>query len=162
MKVTNPKFVIFRARKDTRPANGTLTLRRASTTPFAQASAQGDAPLPTPGADTLSMQQSSMYEQSTDTRYSKSQLLDIFKSQEETGALQGDVSRLYVDNWDPEHSNGANGRTGWGKSIDGRDTYGPEICWDTNGQIRPMGLEEMSEQEKIVGCPPPNMCWNTC
>jgi PERQ amino acid-rich with GYF domain-containing protein len=91
-----------------------------------------------------------MYEQSTDTRYSKSHLLDIYKAQEESGALQGDVSRLYVDNWNPEHSNGANGRSGWGKSSDGRDTYGPEICWDTNGQIRPMGLEEMSEQEKIV------------
>jgi PERQ amino acid-rich with GYF domain-containing protein len=151
--LANVQSPSFRARKDSRPANGTLTLRRASTTPFAQPSNQGDAPLPTPGADTQSMQQSLMYEQSTDTRYSRSQLLDIFKAQEEAGALQEDVSRLYVNGWNPEHSNSANGRSGWGKSTDGRDTYGPEICWDTNGQVRPVGLEEMSEQEKIVRIP---------
>ena len=147
MAMTEAEFQ-NRSRKDARPANGTLTLRRTSTTPFAQAASQGDAPLHTPGADI--QQHPSTYEQSTDTRYSKSQLLDIFRSQEEMGALQGDVSRLYVDNWNPEQSNGANGRSGWGKSNDGRETYGPEICWDTNGQIRPVGLEEMSEQEKIV------------
>ena len=140
-----------RVRRDSRATNGTLTLRRSSTTPFAQTSSQGEMPLPTPGADAQSSQQTSMYEQSTDTRYSKNQLLDIYKGQEEVGALQRDVSHLFVNNWNPEHSNGTNGRSGWGKTNDGRDSYGPEICWEPHGNIRPMGLEEMSEQEKIVG-----------
>ncbi|CAG8962307.1 hypothetical protein HYFRA_00005362 [Hymenoscyphus fraxineus] len=137
------------ARRDSRATNGTLTLRRPSTTPFAPASSQGEAPLATPTAD----MQPSQYEHSTDTRYSKNQLLDIYRAQEESGGLQGDVSRLFVNNWNPEQSNGTNGRTGWGKSGDGRDSYGPEACWDTNGLIRPVGLEEMSEQEKVVGEP---------
>lgn len=92
----------------------------------------------------------SHYEHSIDTRYSKNQLLDIYRAQEESGGLQADVSRLFVNNWNPEQSNGTNGRASWGKSGDGRDSYGPEACWDTNGLIRPVGLEEMSEQEKVV------------
>ncbi|KAG9234065.1 hypothetical protein BJ875DRAFT_27427 [Amylocarpus encephaloides] len=137
-------------RRDSRATNGTLTLRRSSTTPFAQTSSQGEMLLPTPGPDMQSSQQTSMYEQSTDTRYSKNQLLDIYKGQEEVGVPQRDLSHLFINNWNPEHSNGTNGRSGWGKTNDGRDSYGPEICWDTHGNIRPMGLEEMSEQERIL------------
>ncbi|KAH6676552.1 hypothetical protein B0J14DRAFT_616038 [Halenospora varia] len=136
-------------RRDARSTNGTLTLRRPSTTPFATNSSQGDVPPSTTGQEAQVSQQAP-YEQSTDMRYSKNQLLEIYRAQEESGALNGDVSRLFASNWNPEHSNGANGRTGWGKSNDGRESYGPEICWDANGNSRPVGLEEMSEQEKTI------------
>ncbi|KAF4629921.1 hypothetical protein G7Y89_g8221 [Cudoniella acicularis] len=140
-------------RREVRPTNGTLTLRRPSTTPFAPTSSQGDVPMSASGLETQPSQQmptSVPYEQPTETRYSKNQLLDIYRAQEESGDLNGDVSRLFVNNWNPEQSNGANGRSGWGKSNDGRESYGPEICWDQSGNNRPISLEEMSEQEKTL------------
>jgi PERQ amino acid-rich with GYF domain-containing protein len=141
-----------RARRDNRPSNGTVTLRRSSTTPVAQASSQGEPPLPTPSAETPAsyQQPNSTYEQSTDFRYSKSQLLDIYKAQVESGASNGDISHLLENSWDPKQSNGANGRAGWGKSNDGRDAQGPGICWESKGNVQPIGLEEMTEEEKLV------------
>ena len=132
--------------------NGTVTLRRSSTTPVAQASSQGEPPLPTPSAENPAsyQQPNSTYDQSTDFRYSKSQLLDIYKAQVESGASNGDISHLLENSWDPKQSNGANGRAGWGKSNDGRDAQGPGICWESKGNVQPIGLEEMTEEEKIV------------
>jgi PERQ amino acid-rich with GYF domain-containing protein len=69
----------------------------------------------------------------------------------ESGASNGDISHLYENGWDPKQSNGANGRSSWGKSSDGRDTQGPGIAWESKGNIQPVGLEEMTEEEKIVG-----------
>jgi PERQ amino acid-rich with GYF domain-containing protein len=151
--LANPKISRNRARRENRPSNGTVTLRRSSTTPVAQASSQGEPPLPTPSAESsLSYQQlNPIYDQSTDFRYSKSQLLDFYRAQVESGAANGDISHLYENGWDPKQSNGANGRSSWGKSSDGRDTQGPSIAWEPKGNIQPIGLEEMTEEEKIVG-----------
>jgi PERQ amino acid-rich with GYF domain-containing protein len=93
---------------------------------------------------------SSMYEQPTDSRYSRSQLLDVLKAQQEAGTVNRDVSHLYADDWNPGHSNGANGRSTWGRSSDTRETYGPEICWDASGNVQPIALEEMNEIERKV------------
>jgi PERQ amino acid-rich with GYF domain-containing protein len=83
-------------------------------------------------------------------RFSKNKLLDIYKSQQDTDQSSNDVTRLFMDNWDPAQTNGSNGR-GWGKSSDTRDqNYGPEVCWDQSGQVQPINLEEMSELEKMV------------
>lgn len=57
--------------------------------------------------------------------------------------------------WDPDNSNGANGRSGWGKTGDGRDNYGPEVCWNRNGDSLPIAFEEMSDLEKTVSLQPP-------
>jgi PERQ amino acid-rich with GYF domain-containing protein len=84
-----------------------------------------------------------------ENRFSKEQLLDIYKSQQSSEAPTKDVSSLYANGWDPGHSNGANGR-GWGKSTDGRDTHGPHICWDDNGNIPLISLQEMTELERNV------------
>ncbi|RDL30795.1 GYF protein [Venustampulla echinocandica] len=140
------------ARREARSTNGTLTLRRSSTTPFASTASQGESQLSTSSSEIQSSQQASnsAYDLPTDARYSKNQLLDIYRAQEDPGAANGEISRLFVNNWNPERSNGANGRSGWGKSNDGRDTYGPEICWDINGSVRPVGLQEMAEEEKIL------------
>jgi PERQ amino acid-rich with GYF domain-containing protein len=96
-----------------------------------------------------------MYDQSTEFRYSKSQLLDIYRTQMETGASNGDISHLFENGWDPKQSNGANGRSSWGKISDGRDAQGPNIAWEPKGDIQPIGLEEMSEEEKLVGLSTP-------
>ncbi|PMD35994.1 hypothetical protein L207DRAFT_587025 [Hyaloscypha variabilis F] len=141
-----------RARRENRASNGTVTLRRSSTTPVAQPPSQGEPPLPTPSAETPATYQpsSSMYDQSTEFRYSKSQLLDIYRTQMESGASNGDISHLFENGWDPKQSNGANGRSSWGKISDGRDAQGPNIAWEPKGDIQPIGLEEMSEEEKLL------------
>ncbi|RFU29861.1 hypothetical protein B7463_g6465, partial [Scytalidium lignicola] len=140
------------SRRDTRTTNGTLTLRRSSTAPYGQQSSQGDSVLPAQNSDIQGSSQqptNTMYEQSTETRYSKDQLLDIFRSNQGSETANGDVSRLFTSTWDPGHSNGANGR-GWGKTNDSRETHGPEVCWDQNGTVQPIGLEEMSALEKSI------------
>lgn len=35
--------------------------------------------------------------------------------------------------------------------MDNRDNHGPDVCWDTTGVVRPIGLEDMTEDEKTVG-----------
>lgn len=63
---------------------------------------------------------------------------------------EDNVKRLYVNNWNPEQSNGSTGR-GWGKGADARDaSNGPEVCWDQSGEVKPISPEGMSEAEKAV------------
>ncbi|RDW69395.1 GYF protein [Coleophoma cylindrospora] len=127
------------SRKDTKSSNGVL-FRRSSTAPQNQPQSSDEAPLPTPTAENPSQ----VYESSNGSRYSKSQLLDIYTQLENTN---GDVGRLYENQWDPGHSNGTNGR-GWGKSNDTRDTNGPDLCWAMTGDVGPISLQEMTVQEK--------------
>ena len=136
-----------RARRDNRGTNGTLTLRRSSTTPFAQSSSQ-DAPLPTPIE--TPQQPSTLYENNENARYSKDQLLDMYKTYRESGSTNADVARLLHPEFDPWQVNGTNGRASWGKSTDGRDTYDPTVCWDKQGSNEPILLHRMSEEEKAV------------
>jgi len=139
-----------RDRKNNR-TNGTVTLRRSSTTPFTKSSAV-DGSLETTAELEESQQSISFYEQSADTRYSKNQMLEVFRAQQNLEATSRDVSSLFVNNWNPGHSNGANGRSGWGKH-DGRDTHGPHTCWDSDGSVQPISLEEMTEAERSVSFP---------
>jgi PERQ amino acid-rich with GYF domain-containing protein len=152
--IVNKKPKKSRPPRNQTRTNGTVTLRRSSTNPLAQsaqAQAQGSAPPPPANADAqpLQLQSNPSYEQQTVTRYSKEDLLDVYRAQQESGAANDDVNGLFVSGWDPGHSNGANGR-GWGKSNDGRDNHSPGVCWDANGSARPISLEEMSEEERAV------------
>lgn len=112
---------------------------------------QPDAASPAPVLDAHASQQGlhSSLESAVDNRFSKEQLLDIYRSQQTPDFPTKDVSSLYVNGWDPGHSNGANGR-GWGKTGDGRDTHGPHICWDENGSVPLLSTQEMTDLEKTV------------
>lgn len=150
--ITNKKQPKRSRRGETRPLNGTLTLRRPSTTPFAQSASQGDVQPSTPNTETPAPQlPTSIHDQPADTRFTKNQLLDIYKTAQEAGELSKDISHLYVGGWDPSHSNGANGRASWGKSSDSRDSDAAAVAWEYNATIPPIGLEEPTEEEKIVG-----------
>ena len=90
---------------------------------------------------------------SAEGRYSKDQLLEMFKAQTRSGQLGTDVSDLFVDGWNPasvkETVNG-----GWGRKDEQKDaSAGPEICWDNEGKVQPMSLLEMTEEEKEVSSP---------
>lgn len=138
---------LVRSRRDGRSANGTLTLRRSSTTPLGQASH------PTPSSENAAQQpisvdtaslQLSNYEPGS-ARYSKEDLLGMFRSQR----AADDPSRLFISGWDPTQVNGGNVR-GWGKTNNNHVPQEPEVCWDQNGDTAPMGLHDFSVEEKEV------------
>lgn len=87
----------------------------------------------------------------SDTRYSKNQLLDLFRTRHEVdGPLADSLSELYVGGWEPTQSNGVPG--GWSRRDEQAKDHvpGPEVCWDRDGSIGPVGLIEMNDEEKEV------------
>ncbi|KAL4870083.1 hypothetical protein BDV12DRAFT_65522 [Aspergillus spectabilis] len=85
---------------------------------------------------------------SGDTRYSKEQLLDLYKAQRDTGILTKNVTEYFVAEWNP-HSETPAANGVWGKRDDHKDTStGPEVCWDHGGHVEPLGLVDMTDDEK--------------
>ncbi|KAL9095225.1 MAG: hypothetical protein Q9165_002481 [Trypethelium subeluteriae] len=84
-----------------------------------------------------------------EARYSKDQLLDLLKQQHEAVHQAQDLSALFVSGWDGRDTNGAS----YGESdlrergVNGLP-HGADICWEPNGGIQPLGLTEMTEEEK--------------
>lgn len=136
-----------------RRSNGAILSRRQSSTPHGQSS-QSDSTNQLPGTEIEDpqadpqQQANPSSELSTDTRYSKDELLDIYKAQSSVGAANSDVSRLFSDGWNPGQSNGTH--RGWGKTHDGRENHGPHVCWESNGSVQPISLVEMTEVERNV------------
>lgn len=85
-----------------------------------------------------------------EARYSKEQLLEMYKAQRETGSLGKNVEEYFVADWDP-HMVSAPANGAWGKRDDHKSSAGPEVCWDHGGQAEPLGLSDMSDGEKEVG-----------
>lgn len=87
---------------------------------------------------------------SVDTRYSKEQLLDLYKAQRESGVLTKNVADYFVADWNP-HIETPTANGAWGKRDDHKDNpIGPEVCWDHGGQFEPLGLVDMTDDEKEV------------
>ncbi|KID76531.1 GYF domain-containing protein mpd2 [Metarhizium brunneum] len=133
------------SRRDGRSANGTLTLRRSSTTPIGQASQSAPStdhavqqPMPVDTTPVLP----SNYDAGP-ARYTKDDLLGFYRSQKPGD----DATRLFIPGWDPTHVNGGNVR-GWGKTNDSNVPQEPGACWDHDGHTAPMGLHEFSTEEK--------------
>lgn len=85
-----------------------------------------------------------------EVRYSKDQLLNLYKAQRESGNLGKNVADYFVADWNPHvETSAVNGA--WGKRDDHRDTpSGPEVCWDHGGNVEPLGLIDMTDDEKEV------------
>lgn len=84
-----------------------------------------------------------------DSRYSKEQLLDFYRVQAE-GPSSHTISDLFVGGWTPEASSAINNDTWNSRESFKESNNGPEICWDYEGSIQPLGLIEMNEDEKEV------------
>ena len=84
-----------------------------------------------------------------DTRYSKDQLLDVFRTQEKVGQPSANITDLFVDGWHPSAPNGID-NGGWGRKDDHREPVGSDICWDHEGSVQPIGLTGLSEEEREV------------
>ncbi|PYI07594.1 GYF domain protein [Aspergillus sclerotiicarbonarius CBS 121057] len=82
-----------------------------------------------------------------DTRYSKDQLLSLYRTQRESGILGKNVADYFVADWNPHETSPVNGA--WGKREDSKDNpSGPEVCWDHGGQSEPLGLVDLTDDEK--------------
>lgn len=85
-----------------------------------------------------------------DMRYSREQLINIYKDQRDTGNLKQNLTELFSGGWHPtEARNGT--AASWGKRDDGKDQpIGPDVCWDHNGKVQPLGMSEMTDEEREV------------
>jgi PERQ amino acid-rich with GYF domain-containing protein len=85
-----------------------------------------------------------------DSRYSKEQLLSIFKTQRDSGSLGKNMGDHFLAAWNPlEDSSSTNGA--WGKREDQKDpSSGPEVCWDHLGLHGPLALSDLTDEEREV------------
>lgn len=92
----------------------------------------------------------------TDSRFPKHQLMSMYTVQKESGELDKDLTDLFLGGWQPGTGSHANATLLWTpRDEHGRDAGpGPDICWDRGGNISPLGLREMNNDEKEVLAPP--------
>ncbi|KAI9816255.1 MAG: hypothetical protein M1827_001856 [Pycnora praestabilis] len=85
----------------------------------------------------------------TELRYPKDQLLNLYRTQKDAGELSRGVSNLYVNGWEPKNTDGTSGGS-WGKKDEQTkdNAPGPEICWEHDGTVQPLGLLGMTDEEK--------------
>jgi len=71
------------------------------------------------------------------------------------GDLEGDLAELYVGEGDVGVSNGSTqGTSKWARREEAKENgNGPDICWDRGGGIEPLGLTDLTEEEKEVRLP---------
>ncbi|KAF2837219.1 hypothetical protein M501DRAFT_937891 [Patellaria atrata CBS 101060] len=84
-----------------------------------------------------------------DSRYSKDQLLQCYRSQKDTEHLDDGLASLFVGGWEPHLTNGAS-TSSWGRRDDqNKDTQaGADVCWEREGNVIPLGLMELTEEER--------------
>lgn len=79
------------------------------------------------------------------TTYGKEELLSLFKLQESGGNLGKLQDLVDTDFGGPGPASG-----GWGRSGDD-PTNGVDMCWEKEGGLKPVALEDMTEEEREVG-----------
>lgn len=140
-----------------RRANGaTQTFRRPSNAPTTANSAHqrdGSASQPRTSTDSpgvyIPPHSASRNGIASEHRYSKDQLLHLYKSQYESENNADVPSSLYIGGWEPSITNG-NSSASWGRRDDLKDTHGGDLCWDRGAQAMPLGLNGFTEEEKDV------------
>lgn len=144
-------YVLTRSTRSRRSNGATQTFRRPSATSMSSPSiSQTDASASShPAPRYVPPHRNGTM---TDTRYSKEQLLDLYKIQlNSDGGLRDGLPNLYVGGWQPELTNGS-GSASWGRSEHNRDSQpAPDICWDKDGSAEPLGLVDMDDEEREVG-----------
>lgn len=83
-------------------------------------------------------------------RYTKDQLVALYKQQRDAGALDRNLSDVFTGGWNPLDSRDS-ANSAWGKRDDAKESStGPEICWDYSARTEPLALIHMSDEEKEV------------
>lgn len=90
---------------------------------------------------------------SFEARYSRDQLTQLFRIQQQAGDLGDGLSDLYMGAWEPQATNGASSAS-WGRKDDhggAREApSGVDQCWDRDGSILPLSLTDMTDDEREV------------
>lgn len=81
----------------------------------------------------------------------------MFRTHQRNGFSSTNVNDLFVDGWSPGAINGTNS-AGWGKRDDMKEAAGPDICWDHEGSVNPIAMQEMTDEEKEVHSNPLHGC----
>ena len=85
-----------------------------------------------------------------EVRYTKDQLIALYKHQRDAGSLDQTLSAIFTGGWNPLDAR-ESASSAWGRRDEGKETsLGPEICWDHNAAAEPLALVEMSEEEREV------------
>lgn len=146
----------FRSRPRTNGATATFRRPSSISTSQRESGQSSTNPPPSAGGAYVPPHMNPNYQSSigrngvgNETRYSKDQLLDMFRGQEKNGPSSMNINDLFMDGWTPGTVNG-NENGSWGKKEDSRESAGTDICWDINGSVRPISLDEMDEEEREV------------
>lgn len=84
------------------------------------------------------------------SRYSKDQLLDLYRAEHTAGDLRNGIGNLFMSGWEPKTTNGASSAS-WGRRDDQRDAaVGADACWVPEGNALPISLTEMTAEEREV------------
>ena len=86
-----------------------------------------------------------------DYRYSKEQMLEIFKSQNDAGLSNELLPSSLSEGWLPGNSSGSS-RTDWNQKEESKDQqqHNLDVCWAFENSVQPMVLTEMDDEEKEV------------
>ncbi|KAG9251883.1 uncharacterized protein F5Z01DRAFT_711345 [Emericellopsis atlantica] len=137
-------------RRDGRSTNGTLTLRRSSTTPLSHHSQTPsiDSGAPLSSTEISAATAQPVYEVSP-ARYKKDDLLAMAQG----SRSPRDVSNLLHSEWHAGHANGGANPRAWGKSNENHIPQEPGACWDDEGGSTALGLQNLTadEQEAFMG-----------
>ncbi|KAK2746793.1 hypothetical protein FQN57_002835 [Myotisia sp. PD_48] len=147
-----------------RPNGATQTFRRSSLATNASHSRENAQPASSisnpPSSAYIPPHLSSNFQPSQprsggDGRYSKEQLLSLYKNQRESKGWGKSVSSHFLTDFDLDTESERTSANGtWGKRDDLKESHtGLEVCWDRNGDTEPLGLVEMDDEEKDVRFP---------
>lgn len=77
-------------------------------------------------------------------------MIDIYKAQRDSGALDRNLEQLFSGGWNPFDQRDE-AVSSWDKRDRGKDqTAGPEICWNHQVEDDPLSLLDMTDEEKEV------------
>lgn len=149
-----------RSRRENRVPNGTLTLRRTSTTPHGTTMSQVSNADSIARIDSSSGSQSQqpftqIPESDAPLRYSKESMYDIWQHLQQSDALNpASLDRIRdvgIDN-STVTANGYSGR--WGKTSDSTRDYNlaADVCWNQAGHNEILNMEEPRGSEATVRC----------
>lgn len=73
-------------------------------------------------------------------------MLQLFRADDSDS---DNLSDLYVGGFEPAATNG-NSSAGWGRREEHKDSHGADVCWDRQAHLLPMGLQDMTDEERDV------------
>ncbi|QDS71032.1 hypothetical protein FKW77_008166 [Venturia effusa] len=147
-------------RVKSRRANGaTQTFRRSSNAPTTANSAhqrdgsssQPRTSIDSPGVYIPPHISASRNGTASEHRYSKELLLQHYKIHSELEGSGHVPSSLFIGDWESNITNGSSSAS-WGRRDEPKDTHGADLCWDRYAQTIPLGLTELTEEEKEIFC----------